>query len=161
MTGRTTRTGRTPPASCGRRCRAISLVLAGAAGALFGAGLIISGMSQPARVIGFLRPGAAWDPSLGFVMAGAVSVYAILFRWIRRRRADPWFDDAFRIETGRAVDRPLVVGAAIFGVGWGLGGLCPGPSLVSAAAGNLAAVGFVAAMLLGMHLHRRSAPDRV
>ena len=142
-------------AAVGRRRRAMSLVLAGAAGALFGAGLLVSGMTQPARVIGFLDASPGWDPSLGFVMAGAVLVYAVLFRWIRRQRANPWFDSAFRVDLRRDIDRSLVVGAAVFGIGWGLGGLCPGPSIVVAASGDLAGLAFVAAMLLGMQLHAR------
>jgi uncharacterized membrane protein YedE/YeeE len=143
-------------AGCGVRCRVMSLVLAGLAGALFGAGLLISGMTEPARVIGFLTVSSRWDPSLGFVMAGAVAVYAVLFRWIRRRRSDPWFDASFYIPIRRAIDRPLLVGAALFGIGWGLGGLCPGPSIVSAASGSAAGLAFVAAMLVGMHLQHRS-----
>jgi len=143
---------------CGRRCRVMALVLAGVAGALFGAGLVVSGMTQPARVIGFLALSRRWDPSLGFVMLGAVTVYAVLVRWIPRRRADPWFDAAFHLPTRREIDRRLVVGAALFGVGWGLGGLCPGPGIVAAASGSVPALAFVAAMLVGMQLQRRLAP---
>lgn len=140
---------------CGRRCRVMALVLAGLAGALFGAGLVVAGMTQPARVVGFLTLSRSWDPSLGFVMLGAIAVYAVLVRWIPRRRVDPWFDAAFHIPTRRDIDRRLVLGAALFGVGWGLGGLCPGPGIVAAASGNLAALAFVAAMLLGMQLQRQ------
>jgi uncharacterized membrane protein YedE/YeeE len=134
----------------------MSLVLAGLAGALFGAGLLVSGMTQPARVVGFLRVAAGWDPSLAFVMAGAVTVYAILFRWIRRRRPDPWFDGSFHLPTRGDIDRPLMVGAAVFGIGWGLGGLCPGPGIVAAASGSVPGLVFVAAMLVGMAIHRRA-----
>lgn len=143
--------------SCGTRCRAMSLVLAGVAGALFGAGLLISGMTQPARVIGFLDVTGRWDPSLMFVMGGAVVVYGILFRWIRRRRADPWFDTAFHLPTRRDIDRPLILGSVLFGIGWGIGGLCPGPGIVSAASGSQVGLAFLAAMLAGMALQHRLA----
>ena len=139
---------------CGRRCRAMSLVLAGVAGAVFGVGLLLAGMTNPARVVGFLDVTGAWDPSLAFVMAGAVAVYAVAFRWIQRRRPDPWFDVLFHLPSRRDIDRPLVLGAAIFGIGWGLGGLCPGPAVVAAVAGNSAAVVFVATMLVGMVVGR-------
>jgi uncharacterized membrane protein YedE/YeeE len=140
-----------------RRRRALPLLAAAAAGALFGAGLLIAGMTQPARVVGFLDPVHGWDPSLGFVMLGAVAVYAVALRAIRRRRASPWFDTTFHLPTRRDLDLPLVLGAAIFGVGWGLAGLCPGPALVSAASGAPHALAFVAAMLAGMALQRRAA----
>jgi uncharacterized protein len=130
--------------------RVWSVVVAAIAGALFGAGLLVSGMTQPARVIGFLDVSRGWDPSLGFVMGGAVAVYAVAFRWIRRGRARPWFDSAFHLPTRRDIDVSLLAGSAIFGIGWGLGGLCPGPGLVAAAAGSTTGVVFVAAMLGGM-----------
>jgi uncharacterized membrane protein YedE/YeeE len=133
--------------------RAMPTLLAALAGVLFGAGLLVSGMTQPAKVVGFLDVTRGWDPSLGFVMAGAVAVYALAFRRIRRR-ATPWFDGAFHLPTRRDVDATLLAGAAIFGVGWGLGGLCPGPGLVAAAGGSTTAIAFVAAMLTGMLAHR-------
>ncbi len=145
-------------AATGGDRRARALALAGLSGALFGAGLVVSGMTQPARVIGFLALSRRWDPSLGFVMFGAVTIYAVLVRWIPRRRTGPWFDVAFHIPTRRDIDRRLVLGAALFGVGWGLGGLCPGPGIVAAASGSLPALAFVAAMLVGMQLSRRLAP---
>lgn len=142
--------------SSGARGRVAGLLLAGVAGALFGAGLLVAGMTQPARVLAFLDLSGDWDPSLAFVMAGAIAVYAAAYRAIRRR-ASPWFDVRLHLPTSTDIDRPLVLGSAVFGVGWGLGGLCPGPSLVSAAAGNGAAVAFVAAMLAGMLLQHRMA----
>lgn len=135
--------------------RTASLVLAGLAGALFGTGLLISGMTQPAKVIGFLDATRGWDPSLAFVMAGAAGVYAVLFRMIRRRMR-PWLDLHFHLPTRRDLDMPLVLGAAIFGVGWGLGGLCPGPGIVAAASGSSSALAFVAAMLAGMYAQHRT-----
>lgn len=136
--------------TCGTRCRTMSILLAAVTGALFGAGLLISGMTEPARVIGFLDVTRGWDPTLAFVMGGAVLVYAVAFRAITARRVDPWFDIRFHVPTRRDIDLPLVAGAALFGVGWGLGGLCPGPGLVSAAAGSGSAIVFVVAMLVGM-----------
>jgi hypothetical protein len=128
----------------------VRLVLAALAGLLFGAGLLVSGMTQPIKVIGFLDVTRAWDPSLAFVMGGAVLVNALAFWWVASRRAAPWLDRAFHLPTRRDVDLPLVAGAAIFGIGWGLGGFCPGPGLVSAAAGSESGAAFVAAMLVGM-----------
>lgn len=98
----------------------MSILLAAVTGALFGAGLLISGMTQPARVIGFLDVTRAWDPTLAFVMGGAVIVYAFAFRAISVRRSDPWFDIKFHLPTRRDIDLPLVGGAALFGIGWGL-----------------------------------------
>ena len=144
-------------AACGARCRAVSLLVAGLAGALFGAGLLVSGMTQPARIIGFLDVTGAWDPSLAFVMGSAVAVYAVAFRAIRRRRTAPWFDVQLHLPTRRDLDRPLIIGAALFGIGWGLGGLCPGPGIVAAAGGSFTALAFVAAMIAGMYAQDRSS----
>lgn len=119
-------------------------------GALFGAGLLVSGMTQPAKVIAFLDVTRGWDPSLAFVMGGALVVYAIAFRRIVGARTAPLFDGAFHLPTRRDIDVRLVVGSAIFGIGWGLGGLCPGPGLVAAAGGATVGLTFVAAMLAGM-----------
>lgn len=143
-------------ASCGAACRAVSLASALTAGALFGAGLLLSGMTQPAKVIGFLNPAGGWDPSLAFVMGGAVLVYSLIFRVVLRNRAAPWFDKVFHLPTRKDLDLGLLAGAALFGVGWGLGGYCPGPGLVSAAAGNSSAMLFLGAMLTGMFLQHRA-----
>ena len=142
-------------ASCGRRCRMMALVLAGLAGVLFGAGLLLSGMTRPERVIGFLDVTGAWNPALAFVMGGALAVYAVATRVVRRRRTDPWFDVAFHLPTRRDLDARLLLGAAIFGVGWGLGGLCPGPGLVAAGSGTVEAIVFVIAMTAGIAIQRR------
>jgi uncharacterized membrane protein YedE/YeeE len=141
------------------RGRIAALAIAALSGALFGAGLVISGMTQPARVIGFLDLLGGWDPSLAFVMAGAVAVYALAYAVIRRR-ARPWFDLQFYMPVRTDIDAPLVAGAAVFGIGWGLGGLCPGPGIVSAAGGSTSALAFVLAMLAGMHLRHRLADLR-
>jgi len=144
------------PTMCGLRCRVMALVLPGLAGALFGAGLLVSGMTRPENVVGFLDLRGAWNPSLAFVMAGAATIYAMLFRAIQRRRRDPWFDIKFHIPTRRDLDAPLIAGSALFGVGWGLGGLCPGPAIVAAASGSVSALAFVGAMLAGMALQHRA-----
>ena len=105
-----------------------------AAGVVFGIGLILSGMTDPAKVIGFLDIAGNWDPSLAFVMAGAIAVGVFAFAFARKRSAS-LFGDAMRLPTRRDVDLRLVLGSVIFGIGWGLAGFCPGPALVASAAG--------------------------
>jgi uncharacterized membrane protein YedE/YeeE len=123
---------------------------------LFALGLGLAGMTDPNKVLAFLDVSGDWDPSLAFVMVGAISVYAVAQAVIRRRRAEPWFDVKFHLPTRRDIDPQLILGAALFGIGWALGGLCPGPALVTAAAGAASSLLFVAAMLTGMWLHARS-----
>ena len=125
-----------------------------AAGALFAIGLGISGMTQPAKVIGFLDVTGRWDPTLALVMLGAVAVHFVLYRLVRKLRA-PLFADRFDVSTRRDITLRLVGGAALFGVGWGLSGQCPGPALTNLATGAPTALVFVGAMALGMVLHRR------
>lgn len=124
-------------------------VVALASGSLFGFGVALSGMTRPEKVRGFLDFFHRWDPSLMFVMAGAVAVHAVAYRLITRRAA-PLFAARFALPTRRDLDARLLVGAAIFGVGWGLGGFCPGPGIVSLVAGAPATVAFVLAMLAGL-----------
>ncbi|MFT3732551.1 MAG: YeeE/YedE family protein [Hyphomicrobium sp.] len=119
------------------------------AGILFGFGLLLSGMADPAKVLNFLDLAGHWDPSLAFVMGGAVIVTMIGYRMVFRR-AKPVLDDHFRVPTARQIDRQLVIGAAIFGAGWGLVGLCPGPALVSIVLAAPAIFVFVPAMLIGV-----------
>ena len=127
------------------------------AGAVFSAGLCISGMTQPAKVLAFLDVAGAWDPSLAFVMVGAIGVASLAFL-ASARRAAPVLDDRFRVPSRRArIDAKLLMGAALFGVGWGLSGLCPGPAIVSIASGQLGAIVFVASMIAGMAIHRSVA----
>ena len=143
------------------RSRVAALAVAALAGALFGAGLVISGMTQPARIAHFLDPLHDWDPSLAFVMAGAVAVYATGHAWTRRRLDRPWFDLRFHLPARTDIDAQLVIGAAMFGIGWGLAGLCPGPGIVAAASGSTSAMAFVLAMIAGMYTsaqRRRIAP---
>jgi uncharacterized membrane protein YedE/YeeE len=136
-----------------------ALGIAALAGALFGAGLVISGMTQPARIVRFLDPLDGWDPSLAFVMAGAVAAYGFAHAAIHRR-ARPWFDARFHVPPRGAIDARLVAGAAVFGIGWGLGGFCPGPGIVAAAGGSISALVFVLAMLAGMYVQHRLAALR-
>lgn len=124
------------------------------AGLLFGAGLIVSGMTRPAKVLGFLDVSGAWDASLLFVMLGAIAVHAIAYRMIRGRSA-PLFSPTFAVPTRRDLDAKLLIGAAMFGAGWGLGGYCPGPGIASLPAGGLGAAVFVVAMLAGMFVTGR------
>ena len=122
------------------------------AGVVFGLGLIVSGMANPAKVLGFLDLAGRWDPSLAFVMAGAVAVGAVAFA-IARRRAVSFLGAEMRLPATRAIDRRLVAGSAMFGVGWGVAGFCPGPALVAVGLAEPKAGVFVAAMLAGMGLY--------
>jgi uncharacterized membrane protein YedE/YeeE len=124
------------------------------AGLVFGLGLSIAGMIDPAKVLNFLDLTGTWDPSLAFVMGGGVIVAFVGFRLLRGRRA-PLFDDTFRWPTRRDINARLVIGAALFGVGWGLVGLCPGPAVAALALDPLYAAVFVAVALAGMAVVRR------
>lgn len=128
-------------------------LLALASGALFGAGLAFSGMTDPARVRAFLDLFGSWDPTLGFVMFGALLPMAVAWR-IARRREGPLADDRFHLPDTRRIDGRLIAGAALFGIGWGAAGLCPGPAIAALALVPSSAAIFVAAMLAGFALHR-------
>jgi uncharacterized membrane protein YedE/YeeE len=119
------------------------------AGLIFGLGLVASAMVDPAKVLGFLDVAGDWDPSLALVMAGAIPVAALGFA-LGRRRARPVLATAFQSPTAAGIDLPLLQGAALFGAGWGLAGLCPGPALASLALGAWQSWVFAAAMLAGM-----------
>ena len=121
------------------------------AGLVFGLGLIVSGMSNPAKVLGFLDLAGRWDPSLAFVMAGAILAAAPAFALARRRKAS-LLGEAMRLPAAGAIDRRLALGALAFGAGWGLAGYCPGPALVSLAAGGAKPWIFTLSMLAGMVL---------
>lgn len=131
-----------------------SNLLAYLAGLLFGFGLILAGMTDTSKVIGFLDFFGDWDPSLAFVMVGAIGIHALLLRLIVKRPA-PLLDTHFHVPTRRDIDLRLVGGAAIFGVGWGLAGFCPGPGIVSLGTGTVAALVFVVAMAFGMGVEGR------
>ncbi len=125
-------------------------------GLVFAAGLVLSGMTHPSKVLAFLDVSGAWDPSLAFVMAGAVTVSAIAFRLVARRSA-PVLEPRFALPpSGGPITGRLILGAAVFGLGWGLSGLCPGPAVLSVASGQVGAFVFVGAMLVGMALERAS-----
>ncbi len=129
------------------------IFLALLAGALFGAGLALSGMADPARVRGFLDLFGVWDPTLAFVMGGALIPMA--FAWmIQRRMERPAAAEGFTLPQTGTIDRRLSLGAILFGVGWGIAGLCPGPALADLAIAPLSAGLFVIAMIAGMALHR-------
>jgi uncharacterized membrane protein YedE/YeeE len=129
----------------------VSLLISLLIGLLFGGGLIVSGMSNPAKVLGFLDLAGAWDPSLALVMAGAIGVGFFAFR-IAGRRLTSLRGQPLHLPTARQIDRRLLIGSALFGVGWGLAGICPGPALVLLGAGVAQGFVFVLAMLAGMTL---------
>lgn len=120
-------------------------------GLLFGLGLILSGMTDPGKVIGFLDLAGLWDPSLALVMGGAIAVGFFAFAIAKKRTAN-FFGGALHLPKSNQIDKPLVIGAMLFGAGWGLAGFCPGPGLVSLASGNAKGAFFVAFMLVGMQL---------
>jgi uncharacterized protein len=123
-------------------------------GLIFGLGLIAAGMTNPIKVKGFLDLFGAWDPSLALVMGGAIAVGAVAFAVARRRTAS-WTGEPMNIPASTTIDGRLLTGGALFGIGWGVAGLCPGPALVAASSGSAAALVFVAAMLVGMTVHDR------
>jgi len=121
-------------------------------GLLFGLGLIISGMTNPAKVIGFLDLAGAWDPSLAFVMGGAILIGAGAFT-VAKTRQRSLLGAPMKLSSATKLDARLLLGSLVFGIGWGISGFCPGPAVVSAAAGQPKALIFVAAMLAGMALY--------
>lgn len=137
------------------------VALAFAFGLLFGVGLILSGMTQPAKVIGFLDVFGNWDPSLAFVMIGALLIKTPLYRFSLRRRR-PFLAELFRKPSATAIDLRLLAGAVLFGVGWAIGGYCPGPAITSLGSLESEAWVFGAAMFLGFFLEgwvlRRAVP---
>ena len=134
------------------------------AGLVFGLGLIVSGMANPAKVLGFLDLNGAWDPSLALVMAGAIGVSFFAFLFAKDRTRSLIGAD-MKLPRGRTIDRRLVVGSLLFGIGWGVAGFCPGPGLVALGMGEVKALVFVAAMLAGMAVfeifeNRQAAAER-
>jgi len=128
-----------------------TVITAFASGLLFGLGLLLSGMANPEKVLGFLDLFGAWDPSLALVMAGAIAVGLPVF-FIAGRRGRTLLGGQIQLPTRRDIDRPLVVGSLLFGIGWGLAGFCPGPAVVATGAGEPKALVFTIAMLAGMLL---------
>jgi uncharacterized membrane protein YedE/YeeE len=123
------------------------------AGLVFAIGLGVSGMTDPNKVIAFLDVSGNWDPSLAFVMAGAMVPNIFLFRFILKRDK-PALDTSFHVPAAKTIDAKLLIGAALFGVGWGMSGYCPGPAVVSIVGGGSLALLFVATMIAGTFLHR-------
>lgn len=127
------------------------IVAAFVVGLIFGLGLVISGMTQAQKVIGFLDVVGNWDPSLMFVMLSAIPVHFLSYKWIANRPS-PLLDMKWHYPTKKEITKPLIWGSVLFGIGWGLGGFCPGPALVALGSGALPLVLFVISMLLGMWL---------
>jgi len=138
--------------SSGRSTFLYGLASAGC-GMLFGLGLCVSQMINPAKVMAFLDVAGNWDPSLLFVMLGAFVVAAPGFRWALKRQA-PLLDKKYSLPHRISIDKPLLIGSAIFGVGWGLSGFCPGPAVTALATGSVPVLQFVISMLLGMMAHK-------
>lgn len=134
-------------------------LIAFATGALFAVGLTLAGMTQPSKVVGFLDFFGSWDPSLAFVMGGAILVYLPVYRLVTKRKT-PLFAREWSLPTREDIDRRLVLGAILFGAGWGLGGFCPGPALASIGSFGTASLIFTAAMFGGFLLHRIVDVDR-
>jgi hypothetical protein len=128
-----------------------AIIVAFATGLVFGLGLILSGMANPAKVLGFLDLAGHWDPSLAFVMGGAIAIGAVAF-FFAGKRTRSWLGFTMRLPDTRQIDFRLVGGSLAFGIGWGLSGICPGPGLVLVGAGVGKGMLFVAAMLVGMIL---------
>ena len=137
----------------------MSTFLSFIAGLIFGVGLIISGMTNPAKVQGFLDLFGRWDPSLAFVMGGAIAVGLIAFQ-VAKKRSTTLLGGPMQLPTRRDIDAPLVLGSLLFGAGWGLGGFCPGPAITALGAGSVPALIFVAAMLTGMLIFDRIEKHR-
>jgi uncharacterized membrane protein YedE/YeeE len=135
------------------------VLLAALAGALFGLGLVVAGMANPAKVQAFLDLAGAWDPSLALVMVGAISVAALAFV-LGKRRGKTWLGAPLHLPSSAGLDKRLLVGSLLFGIGWGLAGICPGPALVLLGGGSAKALGFFAAMLAGMLAHRLLSESR-
>ncbi|PRP69041.1 hypothetical protein BUE93_20075 [Chromobacterium amazonense] len=128
------------------------MVSAALAGLIFGIGLIVAGMANPAKVLAFLDISGRWDPSLALVMAGAIAVALPAFAWAKRRERSLLGED-IQLPTARDADRRLLIGSLVFGMGWGLAGICPGPALVLAGSGLADGLLFLLAMLAGMALY--------
>ena len=132
-------------------------------GLLFGLGLILSGMTDPGKVLGFLDIAGIWDPSLALVMGGAIAVGFFAFA-IAKKRTVNFLGGALHLPKSNEIDKPLVIGAMMFGAGWGLAGFCPGPAIVSLASGQIKAAMFVVFMLVGMQVfevwNRQTSPSK-
>jgi uncharacterized protein len=137
----------------GRPMKINSIMIQFAIGLLFGLGLVVAGMSNPAKVLNFLDfasiPKSGWDPSLAFVLGGGVITTFLGYRFVLKR-PEPVFSTTFHLPIAKQIDQAIIVGPAIFGIGWGLAGFCPGPAFTGLATGAIGPLIFVAAMLAGM-----------
>ncbi len=131
----------------------MGILAAFAIGLLFGLGIVVSGMVNPAKVLNFFDLAGTWDPSLAFVMGGALAVTFLGYRLVLKRDG-PLLGSAFHLPTARAVDRPLVAGAAVFGIGWGIAGFCPGGAIPALGTGRSEVLVFVASLLAGIVIAR-------
>ena len=127
------------------------------AGVLFGAGLVVAGMTDPGKVVGFLDLAGQWDPSLAFVMGAAVCVTLPVFQWVIKGRTRPVLGARYYLPTKADLDPQLLGGAVLFGIGWGIAGLCPGPAIANLASGSPQVLAFVVAMIAGMWVRDRVA----
>jgi hypothetical protein len=134
----------------------VKLLASFACGVVFALGLGIAGMTNADTVLAFLNLAGTWDPTLAFVMVGAIGIHRLLYGWITRREA-PILEESFHLPVSQGIDRSLLVGAALFGLGWGLSGYCPGPAVVSVVAGSEEALSFAVAMLAGVLVYRALA----
>ncbi|MFC3092951.1 YeeE/YedE family protein [Alteromonas sediminis] len=125
------------------------------AGIGFGMGLTISGMVDPQKVLGFLDVAGDWDASLAFVMGGALMVFIPGFQIVKKQLTSPLFEKSFFLPSANSIDKPLVIGAVLFGIGWGLSGICPGPAIANISGMEDKVFGFILAMLIGMIVARR------
>lgn len=130
----------------------VSLFVALLSGVLFGAGMNISGMVDPANIFAFLDITGDWDPSLAFVMGGALLVFTPFYHFIIKSRSKTVDGNAISLPTNTKIDRKLILGASIFGLGWGIGGICPGPAVASLGEGSITIISFIVSMLIGMKL---------
>lgn len=121
-------------------------------GFIFGMGLLISGMANPSKVIGFLDVAGNWDPSLAFVMIGAISISMLSFRYVKRTSSTIW-GEIVQLPTAKKIDKKLIFGSLLFGIGWGLVGFCPGPAIVAIGTGNLKAIIFTISMIVAMLIY--------
>lgn len=136
------------------RNQVLQIFVALVVGILFAIGLAISGMTQPQKVLGFLEFGPGWDPSLMFVMIGAIPVHALTYRIFIKRKS-PLLDVQWHVPKSKEINKPLIIGSILFGIGWGLGGYCPGPGVTALGSGSSSAFVFVGAMLFGMYIYRK------
>lgn len=130
------------------------LISAGLAGAIFGLGIAISGMANPAKVLNFFDIAGSWDPSLIFVMGGALLTAAIGYRIVFGARQTPLFDGKFHLPVNKTIDSRLIAGSTVFGVGWGIAGFCPGGAIPALGFGGVSVIAFVGAMVIGIVLAR-------